>query len=158
MRVRPASPDEVRGVQTLVLRPHGPLPGDRPHPASWRHLAADVDGQVVGAVSVGPAPWLRADLAPLPRPHWQLRSMAVLPEHRGGVGADLLSAAVATARGAGAGGVWATARTAALGLYRRGGWRVVGDQWDKPGIGPHHYVVLSLRADNRTRLRPMARA
>ena len=158
MRVRPASPDEVRAVQTRVLRPDGPLPGDRPHPASWRHLAAEVDGHVVGAVSVGPAPWRRPDLAPLPRPQWQLRSMAVLAEYRGGVGARLLAAAVATAREAGAGGLWATARTAALGLYRRGGWRAVGEQWEKAGIGPHRYVVLSLRADHRARERPEARA
>ena len=148
LRVRLASPDEVRGVQLQVLRPLGPLPGDRPHPATWRHLAAEVDGRVIGAVSVGPAPWERPDVAPLPQPHWRLRSMAVLPEYRGGVGANLLAAAVTTARGAGAGGLWASARDGALGLYRRGGWRVVGEQWDKPGIGPHHYVLLSLRPDS----------
>ncbi|MFN8184514.1 MAG: GNAT family N-acetyltransferase [Candidatus Nanopelagicales bacterium] len=146
IRVRPASANEVRGVQMQVLRPHGALPGDRPHPVSWRHLAAEVDGQVVGAVSVGPARWERADLTPLPRPHWQLRSMAVLTAYRGGAGARLLSAAVATARESGAGALWAAARIEALGLYLRGGWQAVGGPWDKPGIGPHRYVVLPLRA------------
>jgi hypothetical protein len=38
--------------------------------------------------------------------------------------------------------MWADARQEALGLYVRGGWRVVGDPWLKPGVGPHRHVVL----------------
>lgn len=139
--VRPASQTEVRDVQLRVLRPDGPLPGDRPFPPQWRHLAAVLDGEVIGACSVGPAQWPRPDLAALDEPHWQLRSMAVLPAHRGGVGRALVSAAHDLAAEAGARCLWATARVRALGLYRRAGWRVVGPEWDKPGVGPHRYVV-----------------
>ncbi len=124
-----------------VLRPDGPLPGDRPFPPDWHHLAALVGGEVIGACSVGPAPWPRPDLAAPDAPQWQVRSMAVLPAHRGGVGAALLSAAVDLASSQGAGSLWATARVPALGLYQRDGWRVVGPPWDKPGIGPHRYVI-----------------
>lgn len=127
-----------------VLRPAGPLPGDQPFPPDWRHLAAVVDGRIVGACSLGPSPWPRPDLAEPPQPQWQLRSMAVLPDHRGGVGSALLSAAVEAAADEGAVCLWATARVAALGLYRRAGWRVVGPEWDKPGIGPHNYVIRIL--------------
>ncbi len=67
--------------------------------------------------------------------------MAVLPEHRGGVGSVLLAAAQDLAEGMGAGCLWATARVPALGLYRRAGWVVVGPQWDKPGVGPHRYII-----------------
>ena len=143
--VRPASEAEVRPVQLRVLRPDGPLPGDTPFPAHWGHVAALVDDQVIGACSIGPSPWPRPDLAELPAPQWQLRSMAVLPEHRGGVGAVLLSAAEDIAAREQVASLWATARVRALGLYRRGGWRVVGPEWDKPGVGPHRYVIRLMR-------------
>ncbi len=140
--VRTATAAEVRGVQLAVLRPHGPLPGDTGPPASWLHLAAETQGAVVGACSAGPAPWPHPELAHLAEPTWQVRSMAVLPEHRGGVGALLLAAAVEHARAAGAGGLWAQARVEALNLYLRGGWRAVGPEWLKPGVGPHRWITL----------------
>lgn len=129
-------------MQSRVLRPHGALPGDTEHPPDWLHFAARIGDRVVGACSVGPAEWPHPELAWLTAPHWQLRSMAVLPEARGGTGTRLLVAAVAGARRAGAGGLWAQARTEAVNLYTRSGWRVVGDQWWKPDVGPHHFVVL----------------
>jgi GNAT superfamily N-acetyltransferase len=149
--VRPASIDEVRPVQQVVLRPAGPLAGDRPHPPDWRHFAAEIDGEVVGACSVGPSDWTHLDVCLLPAPAWQLRSMSVLPAHRGGVGAQLLAAAVSGAEAAGASSLWANARVAALNLYLRGGWTVVGQPWDKPGVGPHRYVVLGLPAEDAPR-------
>lgn len=129
-------------MQLRVLRPHGPLPGDGEHPPDWLHYAAWLDGRVVGACSVGPGAWPHPELAQLAEPHWQLRSMAVLPPARGGTGTRLLAAAVAGAQQAGSGGLWAQARCEAVSLYTRAGWRVVGDQWWKPGVGPHRYVVL----------------
>jgi GNAT superfamily N-acetyltransferase len=140
--VRSATLDEVRAVQLAVLRPHGPLPGDQEPPADWVHLAADSDGTVIGACSVGPNPWPHPQLCALPAPQWQLRSMAVLPERRGGVGAALLVAAVEQAWAGGAASLWAQARVEALRLYLRGGWSVVGEEWLKPGIGPHRWITL----------------
>lgn len=69
--------------------------------------------------------------------------MAVLAEYRGGVGARLLDAVVEAALNEGAKGLWANARQAAVGLYVRGGWEVVGGPWEKPGVGTHRFVVLS---------------
>lgn len=125
-----------------VLRPDGPLPGDTEPTGHWSHVAATVDERVIGACTVGPSAWRHPDLVELVDPQWQLRSMAVLPEFRGGVGTQLLTAAVGMARAAGAASLWANARREALGLYTRGGWTIVGSQWHKPGIGPHRYVVL----------------
>ena len=141
--VRPASIDEVRPVQQAVLRPAGPLAGDQPHPPDWLHFAAEINGEVVGACSVGPSDWVHLDVCVLPTPTWQLRSMSVLAQHRGGVGTQLLITAVSGAQAAGTNCVWANARVAALNLYLRGGWTIVGQPWDKPGVGPHRYVVLA---------------
>lgn len=70
--------------------------------------------------------------------------MAVLPDYRGGVGSQLLDAVVTAAVHGGAGSCWANAREAAVSLYVRGGWEVVGDPWVKRGVGPHRFVVLSV--------------
>lgn len=139
IEIRGATYDEVRPVQQAVLRPHGPLPGDIPMPHEWVHVAAVRDGEIVGACSAGPRPWPHPELAYLPSPQWQLRAMAVLPEHRGGIGWQLLAAIV---RQSPAASMWAQARVAALPLYVRGGWEVVGPEWDKAGIGPHRWIVL----------------
>ncbi len=124
-----------------VLRPDGPLPGDQPPPHDWLHIVAEVAGQVVGGCSMGPAAWTHPEILELPPPTWQLRSMAVLPEHRGGTGTEVLRAAGEAASRAGAAALWANARTAAINLYTRAGWTIVGDEWMKAGVGPHRYVV-----------------
>lgn len=150
--IRPAGVAEVRPLQQSVLRPDGPLPSDRPTPAGWLHLAAELRGRIVGAASLGPASWPRPDLADLPQPTWQLRSMAVHPSRRGGgIGTALVEAAVAAAERQSAASLWAEARVQALPLYGRTGWRIVGPRWDKPGVGPHRYVVRLLTRNRRTR-------
>lgn len=142
--IRSATYEEVRAVQQAVLRPDGPLPGDIPMPSDWVHVAAVREGAVVGACSAGPRPWRHPEIVVLPQPQWQLRAMAVLPEHRGGVGAQLLAAIVELCTGA---AMWAEARVAAVPLYVRGGWTVVGPEWDKPGIGPHRWITLECPND-----------
>jgi GNAT superfamily N-acetyltransferase len=139
--IRVATYEEVRAVQLEILRPHGALPGDTQPTDEWLHVAAEVDARIVGACSVGPARWHHPQVVALPEPHWQVRSMAVLPEFRGGVGAALLGAAVELANGSGAGSLWANARVEALNLYLRAGWQIVGPEWIKAGIGPHRWIV-----------------
>lgn len=73
--------------------------------------------------------------------------MAVEPSLQGtGLGSRLLDAVVERCRDAGAEVVWADGRDSALGFYRRHGWSVEGDGYDKVGI-PHHTVVLDLGRD-----------
>lgn len=153
--VRLASLSEVRALQQAVLRPNGPVLGDRPPPDDAVHIGAFAEGVPVGAATILPAPlpssW-PADPADLPGPTWQLRSMAVAAGHRGtGVGALVLALAEGTAAGRGAATLWASARVPALSFYARAGWTVVGDEWDKPGVGPHRWVYLALTSDERLR-------
>jgi len=143
--VRLADLAEVRGLQQRVLRPDGPLPGDRPPPGSALHVGAfEADGAAVGAATVVPAAW--PGPGSLPVPCWQLRSMAVRDDRQGqGVGSRVLAMAVSTAAQRGAASLWAAARVPALGFYTGAGWAVVGDPWPKPGVGPHRWVTRALR-------------
>jgi GNAT superfamily N-acetyltransferase len=71
--------------------------------------------------------------------------MVVAETARGtGIGRAVLDAAVALARDQGARTMWAEARSSALGFYASAGWTVVGDEWIKPGVGPHRYIRLDI--------------
>jgi ribosomal protein S18 acetylase RimI-like enzyme len=64
--------------------------------------------------------------------------MATAPEARGkGAGAAVLDALVQHALDGGAARVWCNARTPAISLYERAGFRVVSEQFELTGIGPH---------------------
>jgi L-Ala-D/L-Glu epimerase len=143
LTVRLAELAEVRPLQLAVLRPDGPLPGDAPPPPAALHLGAFEDGVAVGAASVLPAPW--PGPGTLSEPTWQLRSMVVRADRRRtGVGARVLRLAEDTAADQGAAALWADARVGALAFYTRAGWAVVGEEWDKPGVGPHRWITLVL--------------
>jgi L-Ala-D/L-Glu epimerase / N-acetyl-D-glutamate racemase len=141
--VRAAEAAEVRALQAAVLRPDGALPGDRPPPDEALFVGAFQGGVVVGAATVQPESW--PGPGTLPEPAWRLRGMVTAAEVRGmGIGRAVLDRAVALAWQRGAGSIWAEARTSALEFYRRAGWAVVGDEWEKPGVGPHRYIHLNL--------------
>lgn len=142
----------ARALQLRIMRPNGPLPTDREPPDDWLQLVArDDSGDIIGAARFGPSPWPRSDLADPPTPAWQLRSVAVLPEQRGGgFGTALIGGAQAVAVTRGAATLWAEARLAALPLYQRLGWHAVGAEWDKPGVGPHRFVWVALLHDDPT--------
>jgi aminoglycoside 6'-N-acetyltransferase len=138
--VRQAGLGEVRPVQFAVLRPDGPLPGDRPAPEGAAHIGAFDGPTAIGAATVLAAEYPGPGV--LAGPTWQLRGVVVRADWRGtGVGRRVVDAAVAAARQHGAATLWAAARASALGFYEAGGWQVVGPEWVKPGVGPHRYIT-----------------
>jgi GNAT superfamily N-acetyltransferase len=145
--VRAAEGTEVRSLQSAILRPNGPLPDDRPPPPGALFVAALQGGVVVGAATVLPEAW--PGPGQLPEPAWRLRGMVTAEGLRGmGIGRAVLHGAVELAAASGAVSMWAQARTSALEFYRRAGWAVVGDEWIKPGVGPHRYIYRSARLDH----------
>lgn len=105
------------------------------------HLAAVHDGAVVGVSTWSPVPTDRRPGAVA----WRLRGMAVdTARQGGGVGAQLLAAAVERLRAAGAEVLWADGRDNALPFYERHGWKVEGEGFVAAGDIPHHAVVLDL--------------
>ncbi|MFJ4031449.1 GNAT family N-acetyltransferase [Streptomyces griseoluteus] len=150
-RVRPVDAEVIRPVRHQVLRPGEPaencayaedgLPGAR-------HFAALRAGRAVGACSLydEDPPEGRTVPGLVPGTGRRLRGMATLEEARGtGLGAALLRTALTHAVLDGADVVWCNARTDAAGFYRRHGFRVAGDPFEMPGIGPHLFMHWSPR-------------
>jgi GNAT superfamily N-acetyltransferase len=134
-----------------VLRPGAPL--DRVHlpidghPDTAALAALAPDGTVVGTAVLfpEPCPWRPDDAGA-----WRLRGMATAPELRStGVGGAVLDAAVAHAASAGGALVWCHARVPARRFYERAGFRVHGDEWVDPEIGPHVAMWRPLGASGR---------
>jgi GNAT superfamily N-acetyltransferase len=133
--VRPGTAAEVVDVRHRVLREGLPretamFAGDE----TGRHWVAARGSQVVGVVSVIPAPMPDPPPDARPVPGYQLRGMAVLPELRGQhLGEALLLAAHRDV----AAPMWCNARIAVVGFYAARGWRPVGGTFDVPHAGPH---------------------
>jgi ribosomal protein S18 acetylase RimI-like enzyme len=77
---------------------------------------------------------------------YQLRGMATAAGYRGqGIGNQLVEFAKNHLRGIGADYVWCNARQVAVPFYQRLGFKIVSDQFEVPGIGPHYVMYVSLR-------------
>jgi predicted GNAT family N-acyltransferase len=130
-------------LRRAVLRPDGgeiAWAGDE-DPATF-HLAARLDGRVVGVLRFSPAP---CPWRPEARAPWQLRGMATDPAVRGtGAGRALLIDGLSRLTDRGGDLVWCDARVTAAGFYERFGFTVVTGPFDKPGIGPHVGMVADV--------------
>lgn len=106
------------------------------------HLVARLDGEIVGIASVVPSARPRG-----PENGRRIRMVGVAPAHRGkGIGVELTAACVGRAVARGASEVWLSSRAHLVGWYRAMGFDVVGPEYDKPPVGPHVDLALSLRS------------
>lgn len=143
--IRPISTDEVRPLRHRVLRPAQRFeetlyPGD--DDAATVHLGAFQGDRLVAIASV-----YREDRAGGPTPGWRLRGMASEPDVRGaGFGGQVLEGCVDLVAQSGGGELWCNARLPAVGFYRRGGFEVVSDEFDVPGLGPHVVMARAVPA------------
>jgi predicted GNAT family N-acyltransferase len=100
------------------------------HPAAG-HVAIRLGGEVVAVGSVMPIapPW-----APGRTDAWRVRGMATTEGQRNrGLGAEVLGALLDHVRRADGHLVWCEARTGAVPLYERAGFRAVGERFVAEG-------------------------
>jgi len=137
LTVHPIPLPATRALRRDVLRPHQEIEELAAHePAGAVAYGAFDGGTLVAVGLVGP------DGEP---GGWRVRGMATTPTARGrGAGAAVLEALVRHALEQGATRIWCNARTPAVRLYERAGFRVASDEFELPEIGPH--VVMELLA------------
>lgn len=148
--IRAISAAETIAVRWPVLRPGFPRETaifDADDAAATLHFGAFDGAKIVGAASIYAAHFpVKTSTQADGSPTFQLRGMATLPEVRGaGFGKALLDACVAAARENGAALIWCNARTSAADFYAKNDWRIVGDEFDIPTVGPHFRMCLALR-------------
>lgn len=140
MLIKAISAHETYAIRQRVLRPHQTMDevafaGDD-EPDTF-HLGAFDAGYLVGIVSLyqQTTPKLVLD-----KP-WQLRGMATLPEYQGqGSGRSLVLAALDEIKLRCGANIWCNAREVALTFYQKLAFKVHGDPFEIPGIGPHYMM------------------
>jgi GNAT superfamily N-acetyltransferase len=141
------APADTHALRLEVLRADTPTKQvDYPEdvtPGAFHLGVRDQDGRLIGTSSWHPRSAAHRDR---PLEAFQLRQMATRHEYQGrGVGAAMIAVGIDRLRYDGATLVWANARDAALGFYRRLGFAVVGDGFiDQATQLPHHVVELTL--------------
>ncbi len=136
--VRPIATAETWPLRLAVLRPNRPpeaaqFPGD--DLPDTVHFGAFHDGKLVGIASL-----FVAELPDHPgEPALQLRGMATAPAVRGqGFGRALVQECLAYARRQHVKIFWFNARLVAIGFYRKLGFKIIGDKFGIPDVGPHY--------------------
>ena len=128
--MRMVSPERTRVLRHAVLRPHqelAALAGSEP-PGAFA-VGAFEEGELISVGLIGPEGEPGA---------WRVRGMATVAHaRRRGAGSAVLAALVGHAEQAGAVRIWCNARTPALSLYERAGFRSTSEEFEIPGIGPH---------------------
>jgi len=137
--VRRADVEELIDLRHRVLRAGLPVETahfDGDHEPDTVHLAAEMDGRIVGCCTL-----IRR--AYEGRPGWQLRGMAVEPDvQRVGVGRELLAEVDRFMQSQPPELVlWCNARVPASGFYLRMGWQAVSNVFEIFTAGPHVRMI-----------------
>lgn len=129
--------EDTYELRQMVLRPNLTIEQvamDHDHLESSFHVGVrDGSGRVIAIMTV------MDDAVPeTDEPAWRIRGMASHPDSRGsGCGGSVLEFGLARANSIEQRPVWCNARRVAYGFYERYGFRIVSDEFDIPGIGPH---------------------
>ena len=142
--VRWITAEQARPIRQSIWRAHQEpeacvYEGDESEGSA--HFGAVRSGHLVGVASIYRQN-LRGEEDPF---SWRLRGMATLENVRGhGYGLALLEACIHHARRQGGMRLWCNARTSVSEFYGKGGFKVRGEEFDLPGLGPHFVMELEL--------------
>ena len=105
------------------------------------HYAASVEDQIIGCASVYKESHPDFTL----RQSWRIRGMAVKKILQGqNIGTQLLQTCVNHAINMKGDVIWCNARNNAVKFYKRSGFKIIGDEFELPNIGPHYLLAKNL--------------
>ena len=105
------------------------------------HMGATIGDEVVGTCT------LLVDINSEfeEKMQYRLRAMATSPKIRGtGTGVAIVNKAIESLKDRNVKLLWCDARLIATGFYEKMGFKVMGDTYDVPNIGPHKLMYLEL--------------
>ncbi len=141
MEIRAISPIETLELRQKILRQDFEvdqcvLPGDMD--STTHHFGCIIDHKIVGIVSI----YKRKNLELYSGSGFQIRAMATSEAYRGkGIGIKLLNVAEDKAFSLGANYIWANARIAAIGFYKKSGYIISENEFEIVGVGKHVLVL-----------------
>ncbi len=134
-------PEEVLPLRSLVLR--NGLEKEKcifPTDRQGFHLGAYAGDRLVSV-----ATFFAEDYPERGEGGFRLRGMASDPDFAGkGYGAALVNFAIDELRSGNASYIWCNARAIAVGFYEKLGFKIISDEFDIPGIGPHFNMLIEL--------------
>jgi|GEM_PF-1069004 len=105
------------------------------------HFTASKQGKIIGSASVYKESHPDFSL----RQSWRIRGMAVLPVLQGeGIGRLLLESCINHAIKMKGDVIWCNARNNAVKFYKQSGFKIIGDEFELPDIGPHFLLAKNL--------------
>jgi predicted GNAT family N-acyltransferase len=139
---RRATLQEILALRSQVLRPNAPplqFPGDELPSPQTLHFAAFINHHAIACLTF-------LTTTHNNQPAYQLRGMAVDPQHRNRtIGATLLTLAEETVlRETPIRTLWCNARQPALAFYQRQNWIIISDLFQIESAGPHYKMEKHL--------------
>jgi GNAT superfamily N-acetyltransferase len=138
------SPEETRPLRQLVLRQGKPIEsciwnGD--HLQSTKHIGAFLSSRCIGVLSLFNNLTEKVE----DKSQYQLRGMAVHPEHQGkGIGKALVAFSEAELKKSGIYSLWCNARTSAESFYENLDFTVSSEEFLIEDVGPHFIMSKTL--------------
>lgn len=145
VKIRKAEVSEIKALRYKVLWPHldgvdsCQIPPDKDE--TTFHIAAILGDKVVGTSTF----ILDINEKFEEKNQYRLRAMATDPEIRGfGVGAKIIEFALNELQDKGIKLLWCDARLIATGFYERLNFKIKGQVYEVPKIGPHKLMYIEL--------------
>ncbi len=105
------------------------------------HFAAKLNDEVIGCASIYKESHPDFSL----KQSWRIRGMAVREVYQGqNIGTQLLETCINHVIKQKAGVIWCNARLSAVKFYKNSGFKIIGDEFELPDIGPHYLMAKNL--------------
>ncbi|VAW34267.1 hypothetical protein MNBD_GAMMA01-287 [hydrothermal vent metagenome] len=141
---------EQSALEPLIDVRHAILRANQPRSSNYYpedtykqtvHFAAKLNQQIVGCASIYKESHPDFSL----KQSWRVRGMAVLQPFQGQqIGSQLLTACINHAIKNQGEVIWCNARIAAVKFYKNAGFKIIGDEFELPNIGPHFLLAKNL--------------
>lgn len=145
IEIKMVKPNDIRALRLKVLWPHKEtieactLPVDTDE--TTFHMGAIKEGKVVGTSTF----IIDINSKFEEKNQYRLRAMATDPEIQGtGTGSKIIEKAIEELKSRGIKLLWCDARLRATGFYEKINFKVLGDIYDVPVIGPHKLMYKEL--------------